>query len=84
MIGGNQKIGKTPAVASASNAGLLIASGLITGEALVGILIAVLTAAQLNFSLSDDHFGGSLLGLLILALILTYLYSTVSKLSRKE
>ena len=81
---GNQKIGKTPAVASASNAGLLIASGLITGEALVGILIAVLTAAQLNFSLSDDPFGGSLLGLLILALILTYLYSTVSKLSRKE
>ena len=56
-----------------------MASGLITGEALIGILIAVLTAVQWDFSISDNPLGGSLLGLLILTIILVYFYLVVSK-----
>lgn len=68
----------------AKNAGLLMASGLITGEALIGILIAVLTAVQWNFSISDDPLGGSLIGLLILTIILIYFYQMVSKIAKKK
>ena len=67
----------------AKNAGLLMASGLITGEALIGILIAVLTAVQWNFPISDDPLGGSLIGLLILTIILIYFYQMVLKIAKK-
>lgn len=67
----------------ASNAGLLIASGLITGEALMGILIALLVTLGLNISVSENPIGGSLLGLGLLTLILIYLYRTVLHVSKK-
>lgn len=63
----------------ASNAGLLIASGLITGEALIGILIALLVNFGLNIAITDIPLGGSLLGVVLLAGILIYLYRTVIK-----
>ncbi|MEQ8549676.1 MAG: oligopeptide transporter, OPT family [Cyclobacteriaceae bacterium] len=67
----------------ASNAGLLIASGLITGEALMGILIALLATFGLNIAVSDEPIGGSLLGLGLLILILVYLYRAVLGVSKK-
>jgi len=80
---GYQKAQNSTSVDQAKNAGLLMASGLITGEALIGILIAVLTAVQWNFSISDDPLGGSLIGLLILTIILIYFYQMVSKIAKK-
>jgi putative OPT family oligopeptide transporter len=68
----------------ASNAGLLIASGLITGEALMGIMIALLATFEINLQLSDSSLGGSYLGLALLGLILFYLYRTVLKVSKKQ
>ncbi|RED97956.1 OPT family oligopeptide transporter [Marinoscillum furvescens] len=67
----------------ANNAGLLIASGLITGEALMGILIALLATFGLNLQLGAEPLGGSLVGLGILGLILVYLYRAVIQQSRK-
>ncbi len=67
----------------ASNAGLLIASGLITGEALMGIMIALLATFEINLQLSDSSLGGSYLGLALLGLILLYLYRTVLNVSKK-
>ena len=80
---GYQKTQNSTSVDQAKNVGLLMASGLITGEALIGILIAVLTAVQWNFSITDDPLGGSLLGLLILTAILIYFYQIVSKIAKK-
>ncbi|MEP0367186.1 MAG: oligopeptide transporter, OPT family [Cyclobacteriaceae bacterium] len=68
----------------ASNAGLLIASGLITGEALMGILIALLVTMGLDISVSEIPVGGSILGLVLLAFILFYLYSAVVSVSKKK
>jgi len=76
-------IGKE-AIGKASNAGLLIASGLITGEALMGILIALLATFGLNIAISDEPIGGSLLGLGLLILILVYLYRAVLGVSKKS
>jgi len=80
---GYQKAQNSTFVDQAKNAGLLMASGLITGEALIGILIAVLTAVQWNFSISDDPLGGSLIGLLILTTILIYFHQMVSRIAKK-
>lgn len=68
----------------ASNAGLLIASGLITGEALMGIMIALIATFGLDLELSDGTFGGSLLGPGLLFLILVYLYRSVVKASKDK
>ena len=68
----------------ASNAGLLIASGLITGEALMGIMIALIATFGLDFELSDGTFGGSLLGPVLLFLILVYLYRSVVSASKDK
>lgn len=68
----------------ASNAGLLIASGLITGEALTGILVALLVTMGLDISLGDIIPGASFLGLALLGLILLYLYKTVVAVSKKK
>lgn len=78
-----QKAKNFTSVDHAKNADLLMASGLITGEALIGILIAVLTAVQWNFPISDDPLGGSLIGLLILTIILIYFYQMVLKIAKK-
>ncbi len=69
---------------AASNGGLLIASGLITGEALMGILIALLATFGWSLSISDQPMGGSFPGLILLIFILIYLYRTVVRLSKKE
>ncbi len=66
----------------ASNSGLLIASGLITGEALMGILIALLVSLSLDLTISEVPIGGSWLGLILLGGILYYLYSAVSRIFR--
>ncbi len=71
------------AIESASNSGLLIASGLITGEALMGILIALFATMGLSISIADEPLGGSILGLALLVLILFYLYKTVSSIGKK-
>ena len=61
---------------SSDGTGLLFASGLITGEALVGILIAFfiwLTSEKEYFKLLDDPIG-SLPGLLVVGLICVWMY----------
>lgn len=67
----------------ASNGGLLIASGLITGEALMGILIALLATMGLELSISRNPYGGSLIGLGLLIFILVYFYRTVIGISKR-
>ncbi len=81
---GYKQIKNQASIDKASNAGLLIASGLITGEALMGILIALLATLGLNIAISDEPLGGSLLGLALLGLILFYLYNTVKNAAKKE
>ncbi|WP_258104756.1 OPT family oligopeptide transporter [Marinoscillum sp. MHG1-6] len=68
----------------AQNAGLLVASGLITGEALMGILIALLVTLGLDLHVGHIGMGGSFLGLFLLALILIYLYTTIISVSKKK
>ena len=68
----------------ASNGGLLIASGLITGEALMGILVALLVSFGLDITVSEVPIGGSYLGLVLLILILVYLYRAVLGISKKS
>ncbi|MBC6400231.1 MAG: oligopeptide transporter, OPT family [Ekhidna sp.] len=68
----------------AANAGLLLASGLITGEALTGILIAIAIAA-FGFEKMDGYDFPALyenIGLLILMGILFFIYKQVVKVSR--
>ncbi len=67
----------------ASNGGLLIASGLITGEALMGILIALLVSFNLDLTITETPIGGSTLGLILLGGILFYIYRTVSNFLKK-
>ena len=69
----------------AGKAGLLFASGLITGEALMGILIAVgIVSINLDaLRIFDDPPGGSYLGLAVLSLIVVGLYQIVVRVYRK-
>ena len=76
-------LGKS-AIDKASNGGLLIASGLITGEALMGILVALLATFGISITVTEDPIGGSMIGLLLLAFILVYLYRSVHSIGRKE
>lgn len=69
---------------AASNGGLLIASGLITGEALMGILIALIATFGWSLSITEVPVGGSIPGLLLLSLILLYLYRTVVGIGKKS
>ena len=70
----------------ASNAGLLLASGLITGEALMGIGIAIAIAGFGFEQLSgyDIKLIYENIGLLILVGILFYVYKTVIKVSKEQ
>jgi len=63
----------------ASKAGLLLASGLITGEALMGILIAILIVAigPGQFQIFEESPLGSIPGLILLILIVFGIYRTV-------
>lgn len=70
----------------ANNAGLLLASGLITGEALLGIFIAIAIAGfgfekLAGYDLPILHEN---LGLIILMLILFFIYKSVTKVSKEE
>ena len=74
------------AIAAAERGGLLFASGLITGEALVGILLAIpFAAAQstdvLRPGFVDDGFTtiATVLGVLGLVLFVTWLYRVASR-----
>ena len=66
--------------------GLLFASGLITGEALIGILIAipiVITERNDFMAVVDETFG-SLPGLAVIIAICVYLYQLATKAFRTE
>lgn len=80
---GYKKLDNQAFVPKASNVGLLIASGLITGEALMGILMALVASFSINLALFEEPLGGSFLGLFFLMLILLFLYKTVSKTAKK-
>lgn len=70
----------------ASNAGLLLASGLITGEALMGIAIAI-AIAGFEFEKLAAYDMETLyqnIGLFILIAILVYIYRTVISASKSE
>lgn len=54
------------------NAGLLLASGLITGEALMGVLIAVIAAFVMP--LPATIAAGAVLGFIALLMVIVYLY----------
>ena len=72
----------------ANNAGLLLASGLITGEALMGILVAGLTVFIIKSGIDPSTFKiftspSNWTGLLIFFLIILYVYKTVINISKK-
>lgn len=69
----------------AGNAGLLLASGLITGEALMGIIIAI--AIVLGFQTGDaldNAFLYENVGLFILLGIIWFVYRSVMKVSKES
>ena len=84
-----KKIKTNKFVEKGNNAGLLLASGLITGEALMGILIAGITVGIMEAGgergamelLSEST---SWIGLAIFALIIYFIYRTVIKVSKEE
>lgn len=74
------------AASTADKTGLLLASGLITGEALIGILIAIgLVTADLSaLRVFDDPPGGSNIGLAVFLVVITALYFMIRKVYQKE
>lgn len=73
----------------AANSGLLIASGLITGEALMGILIAIVTVGAMKTGGDPSSWrvfedASSVPGLIVFSLILVFMYRTVIKVSKEE
>jgi uncharacterized oligopeptide transporter (OPT) family protein len=74
---GRRSASGSEAVASASRRGLLFASGLITGEALVGILMAipiVISGDGEVLALFDDFPLGAWPGVLLLLAVIVWLY----------
>lgn len=70
----------------AANSGLLLASGLITGEALMGIAIAI-AIAFLGFEKFEGYENDLIyhnIGLLILIGVLVFVYKTVKKVSEED
>lgn len=68
----------------ANNAGLLLASGLITGEALMGIIISIVIV--MGIKTNEKHHLAFLYengGLLILIVIIWFVYRSVIKLTKK-
>jgi putative OPT family oligopeptide transporter len=64
------------AVARAENAGVLVASGLVAGEALMGVGIAALIVANLTLpTIVDSVLLRGLLGLLVFPLVLWFFHS---------
>jgi len=67
---------------AAANSGMLLAAGLITGEALIGILLAVpivITGDTAFLALPKAWQVGSGLGLIVLALVALYLFWTAQQ-----
>ena len=75
----NQSPDSQIATDNASKAGLLLASGLITGEALMGILIAVgIVVSDLSqLQLFDEPIGQGYLGLAMLGLVTFGIYRAI-------
>lgn len=75
----NQSADSQTATDNAGKAGLLLASGLITGEALMGILIAVgIVVSDLSqLQLFDEPIGQGYLGLAMLGLVTFGIYRAV-------
>ncbi len=68
----------------ADNSGLLLTSGLITGEALMGIIIAIAIVAGFQTGTPHDlTFIYENVGLAILLLIIWFVYRTVVKISKE-
>jgi hypothetical protein len=68
-----------------SRKGLLFASGLITGEALMGILLAIPIVASGNadiLKIADDPLG-SIPGIILLIAIATWLFNTANAKTEK-
>lgn len=69
----------------ADNAGLLLASGLITGEALMGIIIAIaIVSGFQQFAPLDISMIYSYGGLLLLSGIVLFMYFTVKKIAKRK
>ena len=73
----------------AANAGLLLASGLITGEALMGILKAGVTVGAMEVGMEKNFMNilpnpSSVVGLLIFAAIIYFIYYTVNRVAKTE
>ena len=67
----------------ADNSGLLLASGLITGEALMGIFIAIAIVAGVQMAAPHDlAFIYDNIGLVILLMIIGFIYWTVNKIAK--
>jgi putative OPT family oligopeptide transporter len=77
---------RTTAKARAEKAGLLLASGLITGEALMGIAIAfgIVAVGPDRLQLFSESPFGSWPGLILLILIVLGIYQTVKRVFNKE
>ncbi|MCA8955731.1 MAG: oligopeptide transporter, OPT family [Planctomycetes bacterium] len=56
------------------NSGMLLASGLITGEAIMGVLLALVVAAGIKLSSGGSSFGGAL-ALAATAAMVVYLFT---------
>lgn len=71
---------------AAEKSGLLLASGLITGEALMGILIAIgiVTADLSALRVFEDPPGGSYTGLAVFLLVVAGLYFLIRRVHRNE
>lgn len=72
-----------------NNAGLLLASGLITGEALMGILVAGLTVGIMKSGGDPNAMriftdASSWPGLIIFGLIIYFIYKSVIKVSKEQ
>lgn len=80
----NKSISGRAMMENAKNAGLLLASGLITGEALMGIIIAIaiVAGAQFNSEVLGSAFIHENIGLLILLVIIGFIYYSVNKVSK--
>ena len=81
----NKATKDSPNKERSGNAGLLLASGLITGEALMGIIIAIAIVSGFNpLAAHDLAFVYENVGLAILLLIIWYVYRSVIKVSKES
>ncbi len=85
----NKSIKTSSNKSTAENAGLLLASGLITGEALMGIAIAFTIVGALNLGYEKDFMSlvanpSAWMGLIIFIAIMYFLYKSIISVSKKS